>query len=102
MANFDTNSWYQIISGSSTVQSLDGSVLYSKRENGTVFFQNMNLTHTEQIWQLFPFNSTYYVMRMKGSGQFGYMGVAVSNNSLTPGNTVAVMANVTVSDASMF
>lgn len=69
---------------------------------GAVFFQNTNTTKNEQQWQMFPYNSSYYVMRTKGSGPIGYMNVAVSPDADTPGNTVAVMRNYTLSDASMF
>jgi hypothetical protein len=57
MANFDTNSWYQLTLGSSTAQSFTGTPLFDHGK-GAVFFQTTNTTKKEQQWQIFPFNSS--------------------------------------------
>ena len=87
MANFDTNTWYQLTVASATKQSMAGSGLYDHGK-GSVFFTTTNISDTQQQWQLFPYNSTYYVLRTKASGQFGYMGVNVGTDESTPGNSV--------------
>lgn len=107
MANFDPNRWQQITIASSSEntgssQSMDGSVLYTKDGRGSVFFGNTNLLSGEQLWQIFAFNSSYYVLRTKGSGPQGYMGAGLSSDESTQGKTVPGMANSSVSDDSMF
>jgi hypothetical protein len=88
MANFDTTKWYQLeLGGSGKSQSMSGTALFDAGK-GAVFFENTNTTDPEQMWQLFPFNSTYYVLRTKASGQFGYMSASVGTDESTPGNTV--------------
>jgi hypothetical protein len=101
MANFDANHWYQIYLGESKVQSVAGSVLYDNN-GGSVFFQDTNLTSTEQQWQVFPFNDTYYVLRTKGSSSRGYLHATLSVNETTPGHTVPDMRGVERQDDSMF
>ena len=88
MANFDTSRWYQLqLGGSGKSQSMSGTVLYDAGK-GAVFFENTNTSDPEQMWQLFPYNSTYYVLRTKASGQYGYMSTSVSSDETTPGSTV--------------
>jgi len=100
MANFDTNSWYQITRQSAT-QSMIGTIPFSNG-TGAVFFQVTNTTLPAQQWQFFPYNSTYYVLRTKDSSSIGYLGVAASNNSGVAGNTVPDIRNYTLSDNGMF
>jgi hypothetical protein len=88
MANFDTSQWYQLhLGGSGKSKSMSGTGLYDAGK-GAVFFENTNTTDPEQMWQLFPYNSTYYVLRTKASGKYGYMSASVSSDETTPGNTV--------------
>ena len=72
-----------------------GTGLYDAGK-GAVFFANTNTSDPQQMWQLFPFNSTYYVLRTKESGQFGYMTAAVSTDANTPGNTVPTVRGLLV------
>jgi hypothetical protein len=102
MANFDTTKWYQIIQTGSTAQSMDGSYLYNAGESGATFFKITETTDPEVQWQLFPYNSTTYVLRTKASGEFGYMTAAVSEAEITPGGTVPQMTNCSLADTSMF
>ncbi|KAG0646395.1 hypothetical protein D0Z07_7648 [Hyphodiscus hymeniophilus] len=98
MANFDTNSWYHLGARKS---SLAGTGLYDHGK-GAVFATGTNASDPQQLWQFFPYNSTYYVLRTKASGQFGYMSAAAGANETTPGDTVPTMLNVTLADDSMF
>jgi hypothetical protein len=107
MENFDSNHWQQInISPNSENtgqgQSMDGSVLYTKQGTGSVFFTDTNTTAAEQLWQIFAFNSSYYVLRTQGSGPEGYMNTGVGSGGSTPGNTVPLTANYLILDDSMF
>lgn len=106
MANFDTNRYYQLVTGKggtggSGGQSMDGTSLYNQGK-GAVFFQNTNTTDSGQQWQIFPFNSSVYVLRTQASGSEGYMGVALNQNEDTPGKTVPIMVSAVQADDSMF
>lgn len=107
MANFDPNHWQQINispNGENTGagQSMDGSVLFTKQGSGSVFFTDTKTSAAEQLWQIFTFNSSYYVLRTQGSGPGGYMNTGLNPNESTPGKTVPQMANYSISDNSMF
>ena len=102
MANFNSNQWYQLnVIAATSDLSMDGSILYDHGK-GSVFFQNTNTTLPGQQWQIYTFNSSTYVLRTKDSGHDGYLGVAVTYNGTTAGNTVPEMHNHTLSDNSMF
>jgi hypothetical protein len=86
MANFDENTWYQLnVAGSD--QSMAGTGLYDQGK-GAVFFAITNTSDGQQQWQLFPFNSSCYVLRTAESGQFGYLATGASTDESTPGETV--------------
>lgn len=87
MANFDKNKWYQLNVGGGTTQSMAGSPLFDHGK-GSVFFTFTNTSDPQQRWQLYSYNTTYYVLRSQASGPFGYMGVNVATDASTPGNTV--------------
>ncbi|OCL13472.1 hypothetical protein AOQ84DRAFT_108680 [Glonium stellatum] len=102
MANFNSNQWYQLTAVSeSTDLSMAGTILYDHGQ-GAVFFQVTNTTHPAQQWQIYPFNSSTYILRTKESGHDGYLCVAVYYNGTTPGYTVPQVRNYTLTDDSMF
>ncbi|KAG4432098.1 hypothetical protein IFR05_012427 [Cadophora sp. M221] len=105
MANFASDHWHQIYIGNSdgAGQSLAGTSLYNNSLTGAVFFSETNTTsNAEQLWQLYPFNSTYYVLRSKSSGPLGYLTVKRAPEENTPGRTVPLMTNASLADDSMF
>ena len=105
MANFDTNSWYSIIlgPGPTASQAMIGTSLYNNGSTGAVFFQKTNTTLPVQQWQIFPINSSYYVLRTKDSSAKGYMNTKAGGSDGTAlGNTVPFMARYNISDDSMF
>jgi hypothetical protein len=90
MANFNSSKWYQIqLGGSGQTQSLSGTGLYNAGK-GAVFFEVTNTSDPQQMWQMYPFNSSYYVLRTSESGQYGYMTAKVGDESdgTNTGNTV--------------
>ena len=94
MAKINSNQWQQITcAGRQKGQSLAGGVLDSDRR-GTTYFQKTDAGSSVQQWQMFRFNTSYYVLRSKASGSQGYLNVA--------GDNVPYMANSSISDASMF
>lgn len=57
----------------------------------------------DEQWQIFPYNSSYFVLRTKESSSIGYLAVAVGTGDVpTPGNTKAITQNYTLCDNSMF
>jgi hypothetical protein len=101
MANFNSNSWYQLKIKSNT-QSMDGTTLYNKTTgSGATFFKNTNTSHSEQQWQIIPFNSTYYMLRTHASGPLGCLTVSYSPGETTPRSTVPLMRNATLGDDSI-
>ena len=102
MANFDSNYWYQIYANKNKNDSFVGTSLYNKGISGAVFFNTTDTTEQVQQWQLFPFNSTNYVLRSRDSGPQGYLEAKVSINETTQGVTVPYMRNASTSDNSMF
>ena len=104
MANFASDHWHQIYIGDSPDggQSASGTSLYNNSLTGAIFFTETNTTKPQQLWQLYPFNSTYYVLRSKDSGPTGYLTVNFQALEVTPGKTVPLMTNASISDDSMF
>jgi len=102
MANFDPNRWYQLlVKSTSDAQSMDGTSLFNNG-GGAVFFQITNTSDAEQQWQLYPYNSSFYVLRTKASGPDSAMNVFASDTESTPGGTVPAMHNFALSDDSKF
>ncbi|PVH75326.1 hypothetical protein DL98DRAFT_658233 [Cadophora sp. DSE1049] len=104
MANFASDHWHQIYIGDSPDggQSASGTSLYNNSLTGAIFFTETNTTKAQQLWQLYPFNSTYYVLRSRDSGPLGYLTVKFQTGEDTPGKTVPLMTNASISDNSMF
>ena len=105
MANLDPTSWYQIYLGDDTATTIVGTYLvFSDDESGAVFFQGTKEPSPgpEQIWQVFPYNTTYYVLRTQASGANGYLHASLSVNETTPGRTVPDMLRADQQDDSMF
>lgn len=102
MANFDSNRWYQLDVGPVEGQSMVGTTLFDEQLRGAVFFQVTNLTSPLQNWQVYPFNSSYYVLRTEASGPYGYLSVKASVDETTNGNTVPFISNASIVDNSMF
>jgi hypothetical protein len=101
MANFSSNSWYQLKIKSNT-QSMDGTALYNETTgSGAAFFKITNTSNPEQQWQIIPFNSTYYILRTHASGPLGCLTVSYSPGETTPGSTVPLMRNATLGDDSI-
>ncbi|KAG4414319.1 hypothetical protein IFR04_012565 [Cadophora malorum] len=104
MANFASDHWHQIYIGDSPDggQSASGTSLYKNSLTGAIFFTETNTTKPQQLWQLYPFNSTYYALRSKDSGPTGYLTVNFQTQEDTPGKTVPLMTNASISDNSRF
>lgn len=69
---------------------------------GSVFFQFTNTSLTEHQWQIFPFNSSVYVMRTRGSGPLAFMSAQAALNETTPGHTIPSLRHYTITDDSRY
>ncbi|PVH77074.1 hypothetical protein DL98DRAFT_639151 [Cadophora sp. DSE1049] len=104
MANFDVNRWHQITipDNPKTASMMAGGFVFNKATSGLVMFFPTETSNKLQQWQIFRYNSTFYVLRTEGSGSLGYSGVQFDKEEETPGKTIPVTRNVSVSDDSMF
>ncbi|KAL2064059.1 hypothetical protein VTL71DRAFT_4553 [Oculimacula yallundae] len=106
MANFDSNHWHWIYQGSAPLeqqsQFLGGTSLYSNGTTGAVFFSEENEFHaSEHLWQIYTFNTTYFVLRSKNSGPLGYLTTFLTADDSTPGRTRPRTTNASIADDSM-
>lgn len=102
MANFDPNTWYQLTAKGHPAQSMYGGPLFAEGL-GPVYFEITNTTLAGQRWQLYPYNSSTYLLRTKESGHDAYLSAAYSANETTiPGSTRPKMQDYTLSDTSIF
>jgi hypothetical protein len=104
MAIFDPNYWQKITNAglqSEADQSMAGTVLFDQG-TGSVFFQDTNDTIMGQSWQIFPFNTSFYVLRTQKCGPNGFMNTRIApSNTQESGFTVPHMRNYSISDDSM-
>ncbi|KAF2497516.1 hypothetical protein BU16DRAFT_316254 [Lophium mytilinum] len=103
MATFDPNQWYRVTTGIDVNPGLamDGTSLYHAGR-GSVLFKLTDTTDSEEQWQIFPVNDSTYILRTKASGPGGFLGASYSANETEPGNTRPRMANLTLSDKTMY
>lgn len=102
MANFDRNTWYQILWTSSS--SFQGNALNfnTASTEGAVYCNTTDTSSASQQWQIFPYNSTYYILRTKASSALGYLVTYCAPSEPTPGSTVPAVFNASIADDSMF
>ncbi|CZT03106.1 uncharacterized protein RAG0_09975 [Rhynchosporium agropyri] len=101
MANLASDHWHRIYQGGNEAgQSLTGTELFNNSVSGAVFFATTNTTgntpNPAQLWQIVPYNSTYYVLRTKHSEPLGYLSTIYAPLEGTPGRTVPRMANASI------
>ncbi|KAH9222538.1 hypothetical protein DL95DRAFT_454540 [Leptodontidium sp. 2 PMI_412] len=105
MAIFDPNRWCQIsVAGSFLAGNnlVGGELLSPEGTGGSVFMYVGNASFTDQQWQIFPYNSTNYVLRTHRSCPFGYLAVTYLATEPMPGYTVVATKNASIADNSMF
>jgi hypothetical protein len=67
------------------------------------FVQPTNISTLEQQWQLYPFDTIYYVLRSHGGGANGFLHASGSSDvGSLPGNTISDMKSYTRQDDSIF
>jgi hypothetical protein len=103
--NFDDNMWYQVNVAKFSGSSLLGTSLVDSL-TGAVFYQETNTGTQGQSWQLYPHNSSVYLLRCKDGGPNRYLAAAAGKGdgeqSSITGYTVPIIANYNVTDDSMF
>ncbi|KAL2070083.1 hypothetical protein VTL71DRAFT_14763 [Oculimacula yallundae] len=107
MANFDSDHWYRISQAGDEGSGLflSGLRLFccDNTPTGASFFNKPDTPgNVEWMWQIYPFNSTYYVLRTQASGPLGYLTVYYAADEETTGSTKPRMTNASISDNSMF
>lgn len=103
MANFDSSQWYHLYVNNNKSNAFIGTTLYTANGTaGAVFYKPANLTESDQRWQIYAINQTFYVLRSKEGGPDAFLGTAFSENETTPGQTRAHMIRGNVSDDSIY
>jgi hypothetical protein len=102
MANFNSSFWYQIYVNENKDNSLWGTNLYNDGRSGAVYFNTTQTDRAINRWQLYPVNSTTYVLRTQEGGPNAFLATAFVRDEATPGQTRAVMVNGTLSDDSVY
>lgn len=107
--NLDTNVWYQVNVTKLSGYSLAGNTLTDHDgTTGGAVLVTTDTTDDAQSWQFYPYNSSAYLLRSKGSGHDSYLSVTVEGGGPsdpardTLGDTVPQMAWYNVTEASMF
>ncbi|KAH6719364.1 hypothetical protein BKA61DRAFT_669692 [Leptodontidium sp. MPI-SDFR-AT-0119] len=104
MAIFDPNRWCQIsVAGSFLAGNnlVGGELLSPEGTGGSVFMYVGKASFTDQQWQIFPYNSTNYVLRTHRSCPFGYLAVTYLATEPMPGYTAAATKNASITNNSM-
>ncbi|CZR52321.1 uncharacterized protein PAC_02198 [Phialocephala subalpina] len=99
MASITTEkNWYQI-----SVLAKDNYTMLGQRlgsdGSGAVWFSPTDETSEEQQWQIYLYNTTYYVFRTAGCGPSGYM-MLINNTGGTHG--APCMKDISFADDSMY
>lgn len=102
MANFNSSFWYQLYVNENKDYSLWGTKLYDQNRTGAVYFNTTQTKKATNRWQVYPVNSTTYVLRTQEGGPDAFLGTAFISDEDTPGQTRPIMINGTFSDNSVY
>ncbi|KAJ4313079.1 hypothetical protein N0V94_007113 [Neodidymelliopsis sp. IMI 364377] len=102
--NLDTNQWYHMYLNDNKKSSFIGSGLFTKSgTSGTVFFNDtVDLTAPRQRWQIYPINSTTFVLRTGEGGANAFLGTHLVAGEETQGGSRPRMVRGDVADDSVF
>ncbi|KAK7544778.1 uncharacterized protein J3D65DRAFT_673499 [Phyllosticta citribraziliensis] len=76
-SEFNSNRWYQILLSNETL-AFTGTPRWDGYSYGSMMTNVQNRTEFEQQWQVYPFNSTFFVLRTRASGPDNYLRVMLS------------------------
>ncbi|KAK8241803.1 hypothetical protein HDK77DRAFT_510946 [Phyllosticta capitalensis] len=101
-SNFDSNHWYQILTQNTTL-AISGTACWEGLYFGSAYPEFSNRSDPSQQWQIYPYNSSFYVLRTRASGPDNYLRTMAVENTADPYPiTETRMANSSVQDSSMF
>ena len=101
MAKYNSSEWYQLYVNGNDKAGLWGTELY-KEGRGAVYFNTTTTDRKVFRWQLFPINSTSYVLRTEEGGPNGYLGTKFEPKETSPGQTQALMLRGDIADDSIY
>lgn len=99
--DFRTNSWYRLTTAASMTSQLSmaGAPPFIDGRDGIVTFAPSDNNSSTQQWQIFPVNTSTFMLRTKASGPNSYL-AAVHNSSLDE-HTIPRMYNRSRTESSM-
>jgi hypothetical protein len=102
----DPNHWQEIYPVSYDGIDLVGTGLFNSTimpnfNTGSTFLQPPSDGSLKHQWQIFPLNSTIYVLRTKDSGPKGFMNTQYAPTLDATGNIAVNMRNSTIDDEAM-
>ncbi|KAK8209516.1 hypothetical protein IWZ01DRAFT_572611 [Phyllosticta capitalensis] len=101
-SNFDSNHWYQILTQNTSL-AISGTAFSEGLYFGSTYPEFSNRSDPSQQWQIYPYNSSFYVLRTRASGPDNYLRtMAVENTADAYPITEPRMSNSSVQDSSMF
>jgi hypothetical protein len=100
--NLDANQWYYIYVGMSDKDALWGTNLYNQGKEGAIFLNYTQTSASTMRWQIYPINSTTYVLRSKEGGANAFVGTHYVAAEETEGHTRPYMVNGMIADDSVF
>lgn len=100
--DLDTNQWYYIYVGNSDANALSGTNLYNQGTSGAIFLNTTQTSLNTMRWQIYPINSTTYVIRSKEGGANAFIGTHYVAAEETDGHTRPRMVRGDIADDSVF
>ncbi|KAF3044548.1 hypothetical protein E8E11_003478 [Didymella keratinophila] len=101
--DLDTNQWYYIYVGNSDANALWGTNLYNNQgTSGAIFLKTTQTSLNTMRWQIYPINSTTYVIRSKEGGANAFVGTLYAPTEESEGHTRPRMVRGDIADDSVF
>lgn len=98
----DSNQWYYIYVGNSDANALWGTNLYNQGTSGAIFLNATQTSLNTMRWQMYPINSTTYVIRSKEGGANAFVGTHYVPAEESEGHTRPRMVRGDIADDSVF
>ena len=101
--DLDTNQWYYIYVGNSDANALWVTNLYNNQgTSGAIFLNTTQTSLNTMRWQIYPINSTTYVIRSKEGGANAFVGTHYVPAEESEGRTRPRMVRGDIADDSVF
>ncbi|KAF3036798.1 hypothetical protein E8E12_004819 [Didymella heteroderae] len=101
--DLDTDQWYYIYVGNSDANALWGTNLYNNQgTSGAIFLNTTQTSLNTMRWQIYPINSTAYVIRSKEGGANAFVGTHYVPAEESEGHTRPRMVRGDIANDSVF